>query len=144
MNSSQTLTKDQFVKRLVNLCLRSGLTGFLRDETDQQIILKSAVVMMRDLDAVTEQEINQKLGLWIAQVCPIKGLDRVTLRRRLVDAGFLTRSSDGARYSVVQSGRQPGYFDGDVDDIDVMETIRAAREEMERRKREFLSRGKGA
>jgi hypothetical protein len=144
MTTSQTIARDHFTKRLATLCLRSGLAGFPKDDADQQILLKSAIMMIGDAEALTEQEINRKLDAWITQVCPIQGLDRVTLRRRLVDAGYLLRSSDGARYQSARSGPRPGYFDAEVDEVDVVETIQTAREEMERRKREFLAKGKGA
>ena len=39
MNANQTVTEPLFLKRLTNLCLRSGMTGFPKDELDQHILL---------------------------------------------------------------------------------------------------------
>jgi hypothetical protein len=44
MNANQPVTEQLFVKRLTNLCLRSGLTGFPKDDLDQHILLKSAAL----------------------------------------------------------------------------------------------------
>ena len=38
MNNNQPLTRDMFIKRLTNLCLRSGLSGFPKDEIYQHIL----------------------------------------------------------------------------------------------------------
>lgn len=140
MNNSQPVTTDVFVKRLTSLCLRSGLASFPKDDLDQQILLKSAVLMMGQADTYNEREINEKLDAWITRVCPIKNFDRVTLRRWLVDTGYLSRSKDGACYQVSQSGSRPGFFAEDVDRIDVPDAIRLAQEEMARKKKEYLER----
>jgi len=142
MATTQTITSDQFSKRLVNLCLRSGLGGMPKDEADKHILLKSAVLLLPAGSLLSEKEVNEKLQVWLTQVCVIQNFDRVTLRRWLVDTGYLTRSSNGAEYQV--STARPGLFEASVDQIDIVETIRAARDEMERRKQAFLARSKGA
>ena len=144
MNNLQKITNEQFTKRLVNLCLRSGLTGIPKDETDQHILLKSVVNLVPTPGTFTEKEINEKLQSWLTQVCVIKNFDRVTLRRWLVDTGYLTRSNDGTAYQVAEPGPRPDLFEASVNQIDVIETIQAAREEMERRKQAYLARSKGA
>lgn len=144
MDNLQKMSGEQFSKRLVNLCLRSGLAGMPKDEADQQILLKSAVLLLPPSGILGEQEVNQKLQGWLTQVCVIKNFDRVTLRRCLVDAGYLTRSSDGTSYQVVQSGPHPDLFDPSVDQIDILGTIQTARDEQQRRKQAFLEKSRGA
>jgi hypothetical protein len=143
MNATPTVTRDQFIRRLTNLCVRSGLAGFPKDDTDQHILFKSALLILGGAPAFSEKEINDRLALWTLQVCEIKNFDRVTLRRYLIDAGYLTRSSDGATYHIAQPGPRPGYFDASIDQVDVVETIRSAREEAARRKAEYLNKSKG-
>jgi hypothetical protein len=143
MNNTQTITSEQFSKRLANLCLRSGLTGMPKDETDQHILLKSVVLLVGSTGQFTETEINEKLQVWLTQVCVIKNFDRVTLRRWLVDTGYLTRNSNGTGYQVSAPAPRPELFEADVDQMNVMETIRAAREEMERRKQAYLDKSRG-
>jgi hypothetical protein len=144
MTNIQTNNSEQFSKRLANLCLRSGLTGMPKDEIDQHILLKSAVLLIHASGPLTEKEINEKLQVWLTQVCVIKNFDRVTLRRWLVDTGYLSRNSDGSSYQVAQPAPRPDLFDPSVDQIDILETIQAAREEMERRKQAFLNKARGA
>jgi hypothetical protein len=141
---NEQLTADQFTKRLVNLCLRSGLAGMPKDAVDQHILLKSAILMVKTSGPLSEKEVNDTLQAWLTQVCVIKNFDRVTLRRRLVDTGYLTRNSDGSGYQVARPGPRPELFDTFVDAIDPREIIRAAREEMERRKQVFMAKNKGA
>jgi hypothetical protein len=143
MNHTEPMSKEAFIKRLTNLCLRSGMPSFPKDDTDQQILLKSAVLMMGEAEAFSEKEVNLRLEAWIMQVCPIQNFDRASLRRYLVDADYLTRSSDGARYQVAHPGPRAQFFDAGVEQIDILQEIEAAREEMARRKREYLEKNKG-
>lgn len=43
-----------------------------------------------------EREVNDLLSAWLESVR--SAIDHVTLRRRMVDLGFLKRTSDGSRY----------------------------------------------
>jgi hypothetical protein len=144
MKNIQMMESEQFSKRLANLCLRSGLAGMPKDEMDQHILLKSAVLLIDAAGQLSEKEINEKLQVWLTQVCVIKNFDRVTLRRWLVDTGYLTRNSDGSGYQVAKPAPRPELFEAAVDQIDVLETIQAARDEMQRRKQAYLEKAKGA
>ncbi len=139
-----TVTKEYFVKRISDLCLRSGSSGFPKDITDQHILLKSAMLVLGEQAAFTEKEINEKLEYWVSQVSQIKDLDRVTLRRRLVDTGYLIRSKDGSSYQVAHPGPQAELFEAGIDQIDITQVVEAAREEIARRKRDYLAKAKGA
>ena len=142
MNNRQPMTTDQFTKRLVNLCLRSGLAGMPKDEMDQHILLKSAALLVGTNGTLTEKEITEKLQVWLTQVCVIKNFDRVTLRRWLIDMGYITRNNNGTDYQVATPGPQPDLFEPSIDQIDPLEVIRTAREEMERRKQAFMAKAK--
>jgi len=95
MNNNQPLTRDIFIKRLTNLCLRSGLTGFPKDELDQHILLKSAVLVIGKTDNAGEQEINEKLKRWINEVAQIDKMDHGTVRRGANRAGTPSRGLMG-------------------------------------------------
>ena len=142
MTTKLPVTKDYFIKRLADLCLRSGLPGFPKDETDQHILLNSAVLVIGKPGTFTEKEINARLDTLVRDVSHMKTLDRVTLRRRLVDTGYLTRSQDGSCYQIAQPDPRPGFFDSSIDQLDISEVITTAREEIARRKREYLQRSK--
>jgi hypothetical protein len=143
MNKDQPITKAYFEKRFADLCLRSGLAGFPKDEVDQHILLKSAVLTFGEANTYTEKEINEKLEAWVLLVGQIKEIDRTTLRRRLVDTGYLARAKDGSSYQVVPSAPRPQFFAEEVDQVNVTEVIVAAREEIARRKKAYLEKSSG-
>lgn len=143
MSEAQTITREYFVKRLGELCLKSGLPGFPKNDLDQQILLKSAVLTIGQAGSFTEGEINDKLETWVRYIAQIKNVDRVSLRRRLVDSGYLTRTGNGSSYQIAQPGPRADLFDQAVDQVDPAGAIRTAREEIERKKREYLERSKG-
>lgn len=130
------------MKRLTELCLKSGLAGFPKDETSLHILLQSAVLMMGQPDRLTEKEVNAKLELWVKEVAQSNSVDRVSLRRELVDRGYLSRSADGAAYQIVRPGPRPDLFDESIAQLDISQEIEIAREEMARRKREYLEKSR--
>ena len=144
MNNDHLITKDYFIKRIGDLCLRSGLAGFPKDINDQHILLKSAIIMVGQSGSFSEQEINEKLETWVRHISQNKGIDRVTLRRRLVDTGYLVRDKDGASYQIAPTGSQPRSFEPAIEELDILRVIEDAREEIARRKREHMQKTKGA
>jgi hypothetical protein len=118
------------------------LGGIPKDEVDRQILLKSAVLLIGNTAARTEKEINEKLLVWLTQVCVIKNFDHVTLRRWLIDSCYLTRNSDGTGYQVSKPPLHAVVFEPSVDQIDILATIQAARDEMERRKQAYLQKAR--
>ena len=131
---------DQFKKRLVDLCARSGLSVLPRKYRDRQILLKSIVLTLSTEEEYTEREINEKLRLWLRNIGRCLDLDHVTLRRHLVDEGYLERDKDGSRYRVCVSGQSRTMFEPAVEDIDVYEVVRVGEELIEQRKQDYLQR----
>lgn len=140
MNEKPLITGEQFSKRLVDLCLRSGLSGLPKSEQDQHILLKSALLALGPAGTFTEQEVNARLMHWVDQVGQIPGLDHGFMRRALVDTGYLTRTKDGSTYQLASAESQAYRFDESINQIDVAELIASAREEMAARKRAFLEK----
>jgi hypothetical protein len=142
--NDQPITKEYFAKRLGELCLRGGSNGFPKNMADQHILLKSTVLTLDQSRSYSEPEINEKLEYWVRNICQNKGIDRVSLRRRLVDLGYLDRSKDGASYRLVQPGPQPQLFEAAIDLLDLVQVIETARSEIARRKNEYLQKRRGA
>ncbi len=140
MPETSPLTADQFCKRLAELCLRSNLAGIPKKEIDQHILLKSAVLLIGSSAVFNEKEISAQLETWTSEVCPIQNFDRVSLRRWLVDSGYVIRSKDGATYQVAQPGPHAELFAAEVDQLDVIEVISSAQAEIARRKQEFIQK----
>lgn len=142
MSEKQLLNVEQFTRRLAELCLRSNLSAFPKKELDQHILLKSALLIIGAPGVLSEKAVTEKLDIWTTDVCQIQGFDRVTLRRYLVDAGYLTRSRDGATYQVAQPDPGVNYFAPEVDHLDVLQALADARAEIARRKQEFIDKAK--
>ncbi len=140
MKIDKLLSKETFQNRLLTLCLRSGLSGFPKDELDQHILLKSAALTIGSAGVFSESEINEKLKFWIDQVSQIPKLDHGSLRRWLVDAGYLIRTADGLRYQLTDTTAQAGFFDAAVDQLDIPAVLNAGRAEIERRKQAYLAK----
>ena len=142
--TEQPITKAYFSKRLADLCLKSGLQDLPKDLTDQHILLKSAILMVgKPGSSLSEKEVTGQLELWFLEVGPFQFLDPVTIRRALVDTGYLSRNKDGSSYQVAQPGPTTVTFNEDVDGLDVAQVIADAREEIARRKREYMNKAKG-
>jgi hypothetical protein len=130
-----TLTVEQFEERMAELCLRSGVAGLPRKPRDRHILLKSVVLTLdRDRD-YTEREIGDKLAYWLVDIYTSADLDHVTLRRLLVDTGYLERTADGSSYKVADPASAEGMFVPEVDTVDVYEAIgRALKRNADRKK----------
>ncbi len=139
MDKDEKITKEMFIKRLVTLLLRSGLSEFPKNKSDQFIILKSVVMSLNLNETFTEKELNEQIDNWIKAVGQVKNIDRVTIRRLLVDYGYLTRSKDGAVYQLVKPEPYLDNFDPSVEEVNVFETISQAREEIIRKREQFKS-----
>ena len=92
-----TLTADQFKKRLAELCLNPGGRGLPRKARDRSILLKSVTLLMGKQD-YTEKELNRLLRKWLEDVGQNLESDHVSLRRELVDTGYVERDSRGSVY----------------------------------------------
>ncbi len=115
MKPDQTVTREYFVKRVAELCLRSGMSSFPKDDLDRHILFKSAVLAFAADAVFTEREVTARLESWVRDVSQIKNIDGVTLRRYLIDAGYLTRSKDGTQYRVAHPGPQPPFYDETIE-----------------------------
>jgi 4a-hydroxytetrahydrobiopterin dehydratase len=71
--------------------------GLPRKRRDRWILLHAAA---RSLPGQTlgEKSLNEHLVAWLASLGPRVTLDHVSLRRALVDEGFVERTADGAAY----------------------------------------------
>ena len=143
MSETIHITAEQFTKRLVHLCLR-GLLNIPIDLTDQHILLKSAALSIGTAGPLTEKELNDPLQAWLDMVNAAAEIDRVSLRRWMVDMGYLSRDAVGSRYEVRPCGVNLAEFDPAIDQLSTAEVLQSAREEVERRKQAYLQKAKGA
>ena len=136
------ITLDEFLDRLCRLGVDRGPRGFPRKRRDRQILMKSIRMLMDSASTYSEPEINELLKRWNRDVAPAIDVDHVTLRRHLVDHGYLERRPDGRVY---QAGFPPGgvLFELEVDDVDVVATVAAYREHLRRQPKRRGPPGEG-
>ena len=130
----------EFKNRLAVLCLRGGGRGFPRKHRDQLILFKSITLMLEPKRTYSEPEVNECLAKWLSQVGRSLEIDPVSLRRSLVDAGYLIRDPAGKRYQV--EGKQTiGLFEAEIEEITPVVVVEEAYRETEERKRAYLEKG---
>ena len=131
---------QRFCKRLIELCLSSGVTGLPRNPESRLLLLKSvALTLDRDV-RYSEKELDKRLQSWLDQIGSSIQLDHVNLRRCLVDEGFLERTTDGSAYWMGADPTGAQLFDASVEECDPYQTILSGKSLRERRKLEYLER----
>jgi hypothetical protein len=121
------LTRERFERRVVQLCLKSGLVGLPRKFEDRHVLLKAVALTLREDEAYGEPEINEALRVWLGHVGRAVGVDHVSLRRALVDYGYLGRDAGGSVYRLRRPKAEAELFAPEVDEVDVASVLRAAR-----------------
>jgi hypothetical protein len=135
------ISRDEFERRTAALFVGGVGPGLPRKRRDRHILLKGAAVALGHGRTLTEAALNDELERWLAALGPAVRLDHVSLRRYLIDEGFLVRDPAGKRYSVCSTEDWAHVFEPSVDDVDVAEVVR--RELAEREQRRSLHEGRG-
>ncbi len=133
--SEREITAQEFEKRLVALC-RGTDSGLTRKHRDRHIIFRSIVQTLDAKITYSEQTLNEGLKAWASEVGMGIAVDHVTLRRYLVDAGYLCRDRQGTTYRVQIGGTGEVRFERAVGSVDSAAVVHAAREQAAIRKRE--------
>jgi hypothetical protein len=133
------ISTTEFKSRLAMLCLRGGGRGFPRKPRDQHILFKSITLMLDTKRDYTEVELNTCLAKWLSQVGRTIEIDHVSLRRYLVDAGYLTRDPAGRSYRVGPE-QTASLFEVGIEEINPVDVVEDAYREAEERKREYLEK----
>ena len=119
--------------------LRSGsLETFPTHPRDLDVVLAVAAVALMRRRPYNEQEINAALLDWLESVHA--WMDHVTLRRRMVDLGFLKRTVNGSRY-FMNYGRVVEVLGDPAVELDAGAIAREVMRDREERKRLYASKG---
>ena len=109
-------TRGQDTQELLHRLLHSGrFEGFPSNPYHLDTVLAVAAGSLDRRRPYAEWEINEALAEWLASVRA--DLDHVTLRRRMVDCGFLKRRTDGSRY-FLNYGRVAGVLGDPAVEVD--------------------------
>jgi hypothetical protein len=132
-----TISANEFKQRLPQLCLTLSANELPRRQRDKHIIFKSVTFFFEPGRSYSETEVNSLIDSWREQVGRACNIDRVTLRRSLIDEGYLTRTNDGCAYARSADGGPQGMFENEVDSVDPAATIVEAMRDIEERRRRF-------
>ncbi len=131
------ITADEFKRRLEALCLSPGGRGLPRKRRDWDILFKSITLALEPGRDYSEKEVNQVVEEWLAGIGQAIEIDYVTLRRHLVDTGYLIRDLAGRSYRVGLEA-MADLFESATDTVDPVAVIEEARTRKEQRKRQYL------
>lgn len=94
--------RDEVIKILRRAFNGGVMRRLPKKRSDAQVLMALAMVGFDPNTFYDETEVNRQLLVWLDVIGSDDGVaDYVTLRRELVDFGFLRRASDGAVYRVV-------------------------------------------
>ena len=117
--------------------LRSGsLESFPTHSRDLDIVLAVAATTLMRRRPYGEGEINEALIDWLDSVHG--HMDHVTLRRRMVDLGFLKRTVNGSRY-FMNYGRVAEVLGDPAVELDAGAILKEVLRDREARKRMYTS-----
>jgi hypothetical protein len=140
MSSKRKIVLDDYRKMLRDYFARDGVKPFPRRWKYRLLILYSAIRRLEVGLPYTEDEINEAIVEWQKQRGGFIDLDHVTLRRYLVDLGFLDRNPSGSVYAVIHSFLEEADWDPLILDADEDVLLAQARKDVESgRHREPLS-----
>ena len=132
------MTTREHVEGLFRRLLQSGrLEGFPRNPDHLHIVLAVATGGMARRRPYAEWEVNEALADWLDSVRA--AIDHVTLRRRMVDCGFLKRTTNGSRY-FLNYGRVVEVLGDPAIEVDAGAIVDDVRSERSERKEAYLRR----
>ena len=127
MPEQPIVTAEEFAERLAAIALGGRGSLFPKRPRDRHILYHSMLRAFGVASACSEETVNTNLLRWRSEVAPHLEVDHVTLRRYLVDEGYLVRDADGRSYAVHPVGRGEVQFDPAIANLDDVAIIEAAR-----------------
>jgi hypothetical protein len=119
----------------------SASVSLPRDYVQRHILFISAALGLDPQRQYSESELNEELRRWTARFGSPVNLDHVTLRRSLVDEGYLNRDTAGKSCDLTTEW--PYTFDPSIKTPDLEALITEARVARELEKQQYLIRSAG-
>ena len=114
MISSEGMGADKTRTALKRMLANGPLTGLPVRRADLELLLALAAPRFAAGRTYGEAEVNDALRDWLATFCAPFGIDHVTLRRCMVDAGILQRDRSGSTYRIDPARIDPGHASVDL------------------------------
>ena len=131
MPENAPIGADEYAKRIAELCARNGRHPFPRRTRDRAILLHALAQSLTQAGSArsslperfgallsSEREVTERIGSWLLGAGRVFDVDPVSLRRALVDEGFLTRESGGKNYAPSDDYEARFTFEPAVLDVD--------------------------
>jgi hypothetical protein len=129
------ITQEAFTTRFVPLVMGGG-SLLKKSAEDQHILFVSAMLGLEPERDYSEAELNEALKPWSATFGGEFGLDHVTLRRHLIDEGYLLRDVAGTTYTL-NVDSLPITYDREIAELDHEHMLEEALREREERRRKY-------
>lgn len=133
--SEVRISRDEFVALLGELRNASAGKGLPRRARARWVLMRSMALLFERGVAYREAEVTEILRGWLAAMATEPLADHVTLRRLLVDAGYLVRDAAGAWYERAEPSNAPFAFAPEVESVNVFGAIQEAQAERQRQRR---------
>jgi hypothetical protein len=134
--TEQMITAAQFEERLAAICLGGAGSAFPRRLRDRHILYRSVIQRLDHARKYPEAELNDALQRWLLDIGTCLEIDHVTLRRYLIDEGYLSRDANGNAYQVNPAGHAAMEFESSIAAIDPFTVIQVAKDRVAERKRQ--------
>jgi hypothetical protein len=119
--SLTTVNASEYASRVRALLGKGGVSvGFPRKTVDRRILLHAVARGFREGERLTEIQATQRIGAFLTQFAPHWRMDRVSIRRELVDEGFLDRETNGTDYRVSSRYRERVRFEDAPDVAEIL------------------------
>lgn len=130
MKTTETEARGILKRMMAN----GPLTALPRSRGDLAYLLALGAARFDPARNYSEAQVNELLQAWLAPFSSHYGVDHVTVRRCLVDAGLLVRDKSGASYRVAADRVSESAEDGarKLDPAAVMAQVRAERDARKR------------
>ena len=133
----ETIAASEFAERFIALCARGGAGRDLpRRRRDRWILLRAIQSRLASPVPLDEREVTARIQDWVLGPGQDFAVDAVTLRRALVDEGFLDRDPYGREYVVSRRHESTVRFEEPPADL---EARLASFRESDRRRRDEAS-----
>lgn len=126
------ISETQFESSIVKTFAGSSF-DYPRKPQDRTVFLGALSIFLMEQQSYSEAELNEAIVSWLSSFGVTTTLDHVTLRRYLVDAGYLQRDDAGRRYSV-DAPALAREFDESVLALDARTVVRQAQADRAARK----------
>ena len=135
MENPEPIGRDEYAKRIEDLCARGGRHPVPRRARDRAILLHALARAFAGGKEHTEKQVDARIQAWLLQTGRSLETDHVALRRALIDDGFLAREPRGSAYRSSTRYKSLWTFDPEVSRVDPEVVVADAQARAAERKR---------